>query len=127
MRTNQRTMRVAGAAAASLLAVGALAAAGTGGAATPKLVGTVGPGDTITLKTAAGKRVTTLKAGTYAIAVRDRARDHNFHLRGRGINRALSSVPFVGTRTVTVRLRAGVYTFVCQPHADDMRGSFRVR
>ena len=122
------TRRIAVASAASLVAVVALAASVTAGAAaTPKLIGTVGPGDTITLKTAAGKKVTTLRPGKYAIVFRDRSRDHNFHLGGPGLRRAFTSVGFVGTRTVTVRLRAGTYRFVCQPHAEDMRGSFRVR
>ncbi|MDQ4030653.1 MAG: hypothetical protein M3168_06385, partial [Actinomycetota bacterium] len=86
-----------------------------------------GPGETIALKTSAGKRVTALRPGRYAIVIRDRADDHNFHLRGPGLNRALTSVGFVGTKTVTVRLRTGTHRFVCQPHADDMRGTFRVR
>ncbi len=104
----------------------ALAVVAPASAATPRLIATVGPGFTITLKTAAGKRVTTLKPGRYTFVVRDRSEDHNFHLRGR-VNRSLSGVDFVGTRRVTVTLRAGRYTYVCDPHADSMRGSFRVR
>ena len=126
-KQRKRTRTIVGGSIASLAAVIGLAVSVNAGAATPKLVGTVGPGDTITLKTSAGKRVTLLKPGTYAIAIRDRSEDHNFHLRGPGVSKALSSVAFVGNRTVTLRLRAGAYTFVCQPHADDMRGSFRVR
>jgi len=38
----------------------------------------------------------------------------------------LSSVAATGTKTVKVRLRAGRYQFVCQPHAPAMRGAFRV-
>jgi plastocyanin len=95
-------------------------------AAPPKLVGTVGPGFTISLKTAAGKNVTTLKRGTYTITVRDRSPVHDFRLRGPGINKVLSAVAAVGTKTVTVRLGAGRYQFVCQPHAAAMHGAFRV-
>jgi plastocyanin len=94
-------------------------------AALPKLVGTVGPGFTITLKKN-GVRVTKLKPGRYTVVIRDRADIHNFHLRGPGLNRTLTTVGFVGTKTITLRLRAGRYTYVCDPHATEMRGSFRV-
>ena len=50
-------------------------------AAPTKLVATVGPGFTITL-TKAGKKVTTLKPGTYSITVNDKSTFHNFHLTG---------------------------------------------
>jgi len=95
-------------------------------AATPKLTASVGPGFTISLKTAAGKKVTALKAGTYRITVNDRSSQHDFRLRGPGVSKVLSSVAATGKKTVTVRLKAGRYTFVCQPHAPAMRGSFRV-
>jgi plastocyanin len=107
--------------ACAVLALGVMPAS----AALPKLVGTVGPGETITLKRN-GVRVTKVKPGRYTFAIRDRSADHNFHLRGPGINRALTSVGFVGSKTVTLRVRAGRYTYVCEPHATDMRGSFRV-
>ena len=95
-------------------------------AAPPKLVGTVGPGFTISLKTAAGKKVTTLKRGTYTITVSDRSRVHDFRLRGPGVNKTVSGVGAVGTKTITVRLAAGRYQFLCQPHAAAMHGAFRV-
>ena len=113
--------------AALLIASAALTVPAVSHAAAKKLTGTVGPGSTITLKTAAGKRVTSLKSGVYRIVIRDRADDHNFHLRGPGLNRQLTGVSFVGTKTVTVRLKAGRYTFVCDPHSDEMHGGFRVR
>lgn len=96
-------------------------------AATPKLVATVGPSFTISLKTAAGKNVSTLKPGTYTITVRDRASIHDFRLQGPGVKRIFSSVAAVGTRTATVSLRAGKYRFLCQPHATVMHGAFTVR
>ena len=46
-------------------------------ASTPKLVGTVGPGYTITLKKGATK-VKTLKAGKYTFVISDKASIHNF-------------------------------------------------
>ena len=112
--------------AGAVLALLALAIPAGAHAATPKLVGTVGPGFTISLKTAAGKNVTVLPRGTYAITIRDRSRIHDFRLRGAGVDKTLSAAGAVGTRTVTVRFAAGRYQFVCQPHASAMRGAFRV-
>ena len=93
-------------------------------AAVPRLVGTVGPGFTITLKKG-GAKVTSLKAGKYTLVVRDLSSDHNFHLRGAGVNKA-TSVEATGTRTWTVTLRRGTYRFLCDPHPTSMKGSFRV-
>lgn len=110
----------------SIAAVGtALAITGTAGAAAPKLTGTVGPGFTITLKQS-GRAVTTLKAGTYSITVSDRSNIHNFHLRGPGVNKVITGLAFVGTKTIVVKLTKGKYTFVCDPHLATMHGSFRV-
>jgi plastocyanin len=89
------------------------------------LVATVGPGMTISLRTARGARVRRLRAGRYRIIVRDRSRSHNFHLFGRGVNRR-TRVGFRGTTRWTVTFQKGRrYRFVCDPHAGDMRGSFR--
>lgn len=103
----------------------ALAVAAPAWGKTTPLLGTVGPDFTISLKRG-GVRVKTLKRGTYTLVVRDRSDFHNFRLRGPGVNRAITSVLFVGRKTVTVRLRPGRYTFLCDPHSFDMRGSFRV-
>ena len=94
--------------------------------ATRRLVATVGPGFTISLRTPAGARVTTLTRGAYTITVRDRSRLHNFHLIGPRINRR-TTVAARGTFTWRVTLRAGRYRFVCDPHAAAMRGTLRVR
>jgi hypothetical protein len=92
------------------------------------LYATVGPEDTISFKTAGGAAVKSVTAGAYTIVVRDRSSDHNFHLRGTGVNKT-TSVGGTGTFTWrNVKLAKGkVYRFVCDPHADDMSGSFRVR
>ncbi len=103
----------------------ALVAAAPAPGATTALVATVGPGFNITL-TKGGKRVTTLTAGRYRITVRDRSDFHNFRLRGPGLNRA-TTVGEVATKTWTLTLRRGKHSFVCDPHASSMRGSFRVR
>jgi plastocyanin len=108
----------------AILATG-LITASTGLAAAPKLVGVVGPGFTITLKSG-GKVVKTLKAGTYTIAVQDKASIHDFHLQGPGVNKT-TTVPFVGAQTWTVKLQKGTYTYQCDPHASaGMKGSFKV-
>ena len=103
----------------------ALAVAAPSNAALPKLTGTVGPGFTITL-TRLGKKVTTLKAGTYSITVSDKSNIHNFHLRGPGVNKEITQVGFVGTKTVIVKLAKGTYKYVCDPHLTVMHGSFTV-
>jgi hypothetical protein len=96
-------------------------------AAPAKLVATVGPGHTISLRTASGATVRTVKAGLYTIVVRDRSADHDFRLMGPGVNRA-TSVGAVATTTWKVRLARGkTYRFVCDPHIDEMFGSFKVR
>ena len=114
--------------AAALAVVFALSAQiGVGSAAAaPKTVnGSVGPGFTISLKLA-GKKVNKLRATTYRFRVTDRSSSHNFRLRGPSYNRAITSVGFTGTKTVTVRLRKGTYRYVCDPHSSFMKGSFRV-
>ena len=105
-------------------AVLALVAAAPATAAT-KLVATVGPSFTITLKKA-GKKVTTLPAGAYTITVQDRSGFHNFSLSGPGVKKS-TAVGFVGTKTWTVTLRKGKYAYMCVPHASSMRGSFTVK
>ena len=112
----------------ALLAV-ALAAATSGSArstVTPKLTGEVGPGYTIELKSAAGKDVKSLKAGTYTIVVQDKASDHNFHLIGPGVNKT-TSVSAKVTVTWKVTLKKGTYKYVCDPHKAFMKGSFTVK
>jgi plastocyanin len=112
--------------AAAVAAAVALTVASAASAATPiKLTGKVGPGETITLSKA-GKRVTKLKPGAYRITVRDLSDEHDYRLSGPGLNKTLSSVGFTGTKTVTVKLKKGSYTFFCMPHSDDMHGAFRV-
>lgn len=98
-----------------------------GTASGTRLIGTVGPSFNITIKTPSGRLVTRLARGTYTLVVRDRSSIHDFHLIGPGINRVVTSVVFVGTRTIRVTLRPGIYHYQCDPHAFVMHGSFRVR
>jgi plastocyanin len=108
--------------AASAIALGA---AGTARATAPALLGTVGPGFTISLKSA-GKTVKTLKAGRYTISVNDQASIHDFHLTGPGFDKVITGVGFVGTKKMTVTLRKGTYRYVCDPHNTIMHGTFKV-
>jgi plastocyanin len=95
-------------------------------AAAPKAVqGTVGPGFTITLKMG-GKKVTSLKAGTYRFDITDRSSSHDFHLIGAGVSKQITSVSFQGKKSFTVKLKRGTYRYICDPHASFMKGSFKV-
>jgi plastocyanin len=89
------------------------------------LKGEVYPNFKIEMKNAANRPLKTIKAGTYRMKVEDKSAIHDFHLVGPGVNRT-TSVGFVGERIWTVRLKPGKYTFMCDPHAGQMRGSFRV-
>ncbi|MBA2462243.1 MAG: hypothetical protein H0V45_10850 [Actinobacteria bacterium] len=90
-----------------------------------KLVATVGPGNTITLRNATGGLVRGLKAGAYAITVRDRTRQHNFHLTGAGVNRK-TGIAQVATATWKVTLKAGTLRFFSDAAATKLRGSVKV-
>ena len=97
-------------------------------AAPPKLVGTVGPGFTITL-TKGGKKVTKLKAGKYTFVIADKSSIHDFVLEqqsGGRWEKQLTSVPFVGKKTVTVALKKGKWKYYCAPHESSMSGTFIV-
>ena len=89
------------------------------------LVGTVGPGFTISLKTSAGAPVTKLRAGAYSIRVTDKSSDHNFRLSGPGVEKS-TEVVYKGSMTWNVKLKAGTYRFKCEPHELIMKGSFKV-
>ena len=47
-------------------------------------------------------------------------------LSGSGSTRSLTSVGATGSRTVLVKLTKGSWTYYCAPHAEVMRGTFRV-
>jgi plastocyanin len=89
------------------------------------LTGVVGPGFTITLKQGT-KKVTSLKAGKYMLKVVDKSNIHNFHITGPGLNKVVTSTPFVGSKTISITLKAGTYRYVCDPHKTLMKGSFKV-
>lgn len=120
----QHRIGIAGPAAAAALVAGVGLATGAGSAGAPELHAYVGDPAKIVL-TEAGKPVRTLRAGTYTIVVRDASSDHDFHLKGPGVDER-TSVSGKGMYTWKVRLSAGTYTFVCDPHSLFMRGSFKV-
>jgi Copper binding proteins, plastocyanin/azurin family len=97
-------------------------------ASATKLSGTTGPGFTITLNKA-GKKVRTLTPGSYSITVADKSAAHNFVLTGPGIrNKQITGLAFKGTKTVTVTLKRGTYTYYCTPHRSaGMKGTFTVK
>ncbi len=111
----------------SSIAAAALASAAflaTAQAKTTGLRGEVGPGFEIEVKKG-DRDLKTIKAGTYGIKIQDKARIHNFHLFGPGLNKK-TSVGFTGETTWTIRLRPGRYTYQCDPHATGMKGRFTV-
>jgi plastocyanin len=100
---------------------------GGGITAKTKLVLTSGPAYAITLKTAAGKAVRSMRTGTYTVTVRDRSAIHNAHLIAPGYNRATRPPAYRGTQTWKVKLaNAGTLRFLCDPHSRRMKGSARI-
>jgi hypothetical protein len=89
------------------------------------LFATVGPDFTISLRNAQGQNVTQLDPGPYRIIVEDRSDFHNFHLSGPGVSLA-TDIEALESVTWDVTFVEGRYTFVCDPHATDMRGAFTV-
>ena len=103
----------------AVVALTALAAALPVFAQTVKLTGTVGPGFTISMKKPT-------KAGKIRLVVSDKSSIHNFRLKGPNVN-VSTSVPAIGSKTFTVTLKKGKYTFLCDPHPTTMKGSFTIR
>jgi plastocyanin len=101
-------------------AAGTTAASGGAGGGTT-LSGSVGPGFEISLSGTDG-----ITAGTYTLTVNDQSPEHNFHLTGPGGVDVSTGVSDEGEESFEVTLEAGEYTFVCDPHASQMNGSFTV-
>ena len=90
------------------------------------LKGTDGPGYTITLKKN-GKLVKTLKSGSYTFVISDKSSFHGFSLDGpHGFAKDFAAISFTGTKTVTLRLKAGKYKYYCPNHESQMFGHFTV-
>jgi hypothetical protein len=85
------------------------------------LNGSVGPGFDISLEGTDG-----LTAGSYTLVINDQSSAHNFHLTGPDGSDLSTDVQAEGEQTFEIELQAGEYTFVCDPHASQMNGSFTV-
>ena len=80
----------------------------------------------IEMKNKANKKLTSVKAGTYRIKIEDTSTIHNFRLRGPGgVNKA-TTVRGKAETIWTVKLKKGIHSFVCDPHATVMKGSSKV-
>jgi hypothetical protein len=118
-----------GGVAVKLLVVSALvallSAAGSARADNPMLVADVGLGDSfsISLKDATGARVTHLAIGTYTLLVHDHSAIHNFDLFGPDVT-AQTGIDTVGDQTFIITITDGTYTYVCDAHPTQMKGSF---
>jgi hypothetical protein len=115
-------MRIAFLAAAG---AAALLLAGPTSADNPQLIGTVGPGFSISLKDPAGNAVTQLDPGTYTLLVHDQSDLHDFDLSGPGVA-AATDVAFIGDQTFTVTFVEGRYTYVCDVHPTLIHGKLTV-
>jgi plastocyanin len=90
-----------------------------------KLSASVGPGRKIALRNANGTKLTLLSGATrVVIAVNDRSRVDNFHLRGPGVNKA-SGLRFRGRATWRLTLRPGSYVYRSDARKS-LRGTFTV-
>jgi len=118
-----RTARILAAALAAIAVAVVLAAPGS--AEGTKIFGTVGPGFEIALKDAQGNAITKLEPGQYELVVDDKSEFHNFRLTGPGVSVA-TTVEEIGQKTFQITIADGKYTFVCDPHAGSMVGSFTV-
>lgn len=110
----------------ALAAAAAFVLAPTGAPAVsdnPQLFATVGPGFSIRLTHPDGSVVTQVDPGVYDVVVRDVADEHNFHLFGQGVDE-FTDVEALVNATWTVTLANARYTFVCDPHSSELRGSF---
>ena len=129
-------MRIALALALALVALGVAGCGGDDEEATTTpptettpagtvLKGSVGPGFEISIATDTGDPLGTLAPGSYELEVDDMSSIHNFHLTGPGVD-VMTEVSEEETESFQLELEAGTYTFVCDPHASTMNGSFEV-
>jgi plastocyanin len=105
---------------------------GGGGGGAPEhpasLVGNVGQGDafTISMTDPQGHQLGTVAAGSYQLTVHDDSSIHNFPSTGTGVDDATSGSA-AETKTFTVKLSPGTYTFICDAHPTSMKGTFQVK
>jgi plastocyanin len=114
--------------AACAAAAALLAFAPHARASHPELIGVVGKNNAYKISLSFnGKVAKTLKAGTYTVVIHDDSKMHNYELDGpHGKSWTFTSVSFVGTKTVTLKLVAGKYKAYCAPHESVMFQHFSV-
>jgi hypothetical protein len=95
----------------------------TTGSCSSRLNGIVSTG--VALRTTTGRRVRTIRRGTFWVVVSDRSRSANFHLTGPRVNRR-TTARFRGTVRWRVLLVRGVYRYRADVGAVG-GGTFRVR
>ena len=119
---------VVAAVAVVVTAGAAMGVASAAPAAHTKVFGVVGINDAfkITLKNAKGKKIKTLKAGTYTFVITDGSHIHSYVVEGPGVERDITSVNFKGKKTVNIKLRKGKYKYYCRPHESSMFGFVKV-
>jgi hypothetical protein len=116
----------------AVLAAGAVALAlptFAGAMSHPKLTGVVGKNNAykISLANSKGKVVKTLKAGTYTFVIHDDSSIHSYSLDGpHGKSWTFTSIPQVGTKTMTIKLTPGKYKAYCEAHESEMFQHFTV-
>ena len=116
-----------GAAVVIVVLVAAGAAFGHNSSA-PKLNGTVGPGYSVKL-TKSGQKVRLVKPGSYLFVIADKSSFHNFTLEresGGKFEKHLTTTPFKGVKSVTIKLGKGRWKFYCSNHESQMFGFFTV-
>jgi hypothetical protein len=90
-----------------------------------KLSGSVGPGRKISLRYADGSKLTVLAGSNkVAITVNDRSRSDNFHLTGKGVNKA-TGIGFRGRVSWKLTLQTGKYVYRSD-RRKSLHGSFTV-
>src|SRR5262249_36173844 len=96
----------------------------------PILIATVGRHDsfTISLTFPNGRKVKSLKAGTYTLVVHDVSAIHNFALGSQTSNKRLltTGIRWKGVRRYTLHLTPGSYAYACSAHPYTMNGTFTV-
>jgi len=95
----------------------------------PKLIGTVGKNNAYKIDlTSKGKVAKTLNPVTYTLVIHDGSSIHNYELDGpHGKSWTFTSVSFVGTKTITLKLVPGKYKAYCSQHESSMFQHFTVR
>lgn len=118
---------------ATAVACGGSSSGGTPPASGPPqhpsaLVGTVGKNDafTISLTDDTGAAITNLAAGSYKLTVHDDSGIHNFHITGSGVDDK-TDITKAEVKTFTINVTPGTYTFLCDSHPTQMKGSFTVK